>query len=389
LPLGITFWSNYYAKRFSNVIFAAVKIKAFPMFNVFRERKFRTPAKVIQLLSTVLLLSLVGLAGCGDGEEKAPDVSGVKIDLKTYRFDQDLAAIDTNNVGGALTQLHQKYPDFLNFYLDTLMGFGILGNYSNDNPALSQAFRPYLLHKDYRGLFDTVNKHYPDTKDIDEQLTKGFKYLKHYIPTTPEPKVVYMITWLGNWAAITYENILGIGLDMFLGPQYPYYKSRNIPDYMGNKLTKEYIPVAVFRAIYQDKAPFIMENRNLLDMMIQRGKELYFLAKVLPFVPEHVRLAYTPGQQEWCQQNEGQIYNFFVQQNLLYDNNWQKILRYVNDGPTSAGMAAESPGNTGSWLGLQIVKAYMSNYTEMSLEQLMKEQKDPQRFLQESRYKPK
>ncbi|WP_276134938.1 hypothetical protein [Polluticoccus soli] len=359
------------------------------MFKTSPQRKFGVRTKIIQLLSTALLLSLVGLTGCGGDEEKAPDVSDVKVDLKTYRFDKDLAAIDTNNVGGSLAQLQQKYPQFLNFYLDTLMGFGILGNYSNDNPAVSTVFRPYLLHKDYRGLFDTVAKHYPDTKEIDEQLTKGFKYLKHYLPSTKEPKVMYMITWLGNWAAITYEDMLGIGLDMFLGPQYPYYKSRNIPDYMTAKMTKEYIPVAVFRAIYQDKAPFKMEGANMLDMMIQRGKELYFLGKVLPFLPEHLRLAYTSEQLEWCKQNEGQVYNFFVQENLLYDNNWQKILRYVNDGPSSAGMAPESPGNTGSWIGLQIVKAYMAQHSDMTLEQLMKERKDAQRFLQESRYKPK
>jgi hypothetical protein len=52
-------------------------------------------------------------------------------------------------------------------------------------------------------------------------------------------------------------------------------------------------------------------------------------------------------------------------------------------------MAAESPGNVGSWLGLQIVKSYMNAHSDMTLEQLMAESKDAQRFLQESRYKPK
>lgn len=358
------------------------------MFKVFLQRKFQTWAKVIQQLSTLLLAAGVLFASC-KGVNNTPDVSGVQVNITTLRFDRDLAAIDTNNIGGGLEQLHAKYPDFLDFFLDTLMGFNIRGNYSNDNPVIKVGLKHYLSYKDYRGLFDTVARHYPDTKETDEQLTKGFKYLKYYIPSTREPRIIYMVTWLNNWAAITYENVIGIGLDMFLEPGYPYYQSRNIPEYMGNKLKKEYIPVAVFRSVYQDKAPFVMEGRNLLDMMIQRGKELYFLDKVLPFVPENVRLAYTPEQLEWCRNNETEVYNFFIQQNLLYDNNWQKILRYINDGPTSAGMPGESPGNVGSWLGWQIVKAYMKEHSDMGLEQLMKETKDPQRFLQESKYKPK
>ena len=238
-------------------------------------------------------------------------------------------------------------------------------------------------------MFDTVARHSPDTKDIDEQLTSGFQYLKHYIPSTKEPKIIYMVSWLNNWAAITYENIVGIGLDMFLGPEYPYYRSKGIPDFMNLQLKKEYIPVAVFRSIYQDKVPFMMDNRTLLDMMIQRGKELYFLDKVLPFVPEHVRYAYTPGQLEWCRNNETEVYNFFIQQKMLYDNNWQKILRYVSDGPTSAGMPGESPGNVGSWIGLRIVQAYMAENPKVTLEQLMAKNMDAQRFLLESKYKPK
>ena len=357
------------------------------MFMTYRGRKFLSIPKVIQLLSTVCLLCLV-LPGCTE-DEKAPDVSGIKVDLKTYRFDRDLAAIDTNNIAEGLQQLERKYPDFLNFFLDTLMGFNIQRNFTAENPVIKVGLHAYLSHKDYRGMFDTVARHYPDTKDIDEQLTSGFQYLKHYIPSTKEPKIIYMVSWLNNWAAITYENIVGIGLDMFLGPEYPYYRSKGIPDFMNLQLKKEYIPVAVFRSIYQDKVPFMMDNRTLLDMMIQRGKELYFLDKVLPFVPEHVRYAYTPGQLEWCRNNETEVYNFFIQQKMLYDNNWQKILRYVSDGPTSAGMPGESPGNVGSWIGLRIVQAYMAENPKVTLEQLMAKNMDAQRFLLESKYKPK
>src|SRR5690606_36160204 len=112
-------------------------------------------------LVIILLAGLITFTGCTGGNE--PDVSDIKVSLTSKRLDRDLAAIDTNQVAAGLQQLQDKYPGFLNFYLDTLMGFGVNGNFSDSNEAIALGVRSFLTHKDYRGLFDTVAKHYPDT----------------------------------------------------------------------------------------------------------------------------------------------------------------------------------------------------------------------------------
>jgi hypothetical protein len=66
----------------------------------------------------------------------------------------------------------------------------------------------------------------------------------------------------------------------------------------------------------------------------------------------------------------------------------QKILRYVNEGPNSAGLP-ESPGNVGTWLGWQIVKAYAAQNPKMTLEQIINDKQEAQQFLLLSKYKPK
>lgn len=336
----------------------------------------------------IAVLLLVTLNSCNNGGESKPDVSKVEVKLNSRRFDHDMAAIDTNHIGAGLQALSTKYPDFLNFYLDTLMGLGIQGNFSDSNPGIQKGMRTFLTYKDYRDLFDTINKHFPDTKELDEQLAGGFKYAKHYFPAFKEPKVIYITSLLNKYGAFTYGDILGIGLDMFLGASYPYYKSVGIPEYMAEKLEPENIPVAAFRAIYEDVMPFQPDNRTLLDMMIQRGKEMYYVSKVLPDLPEEQLLSYTKEQQEWCVKNEALIYNFFISKNFLYSTNWQEILRYVSDAPESTGLPG-SPGNVGTFTGLQIVKAYMKEHPQMTLQQLVQDKTDPQRFLQESKYKPK
>ncbi len=338
--------------------------------------------------SIIVLLAVTISLGCGG--DKAPNVSNIPVSIKSQRLDKDLYALDTNNLAAGLIKLEQKYPDFLGFYLDTVMGFGINRVYADTNMAIQKGLHTFLTHEDYRGVFDTVLAHYPDEEEINKELSKGFQYVKHYFPTYDEPEIIYLVSGLNNYGALTYgTNTLGIGLDMFLGADYPFYKSVGIPEYFSKQLNQDYIPVAVFRTVYRERRPFMVEGNNLLHMMIQSGKEMYFISKVLPFLDEHTRLAYTKEQLEWCEENEALVYDFFVREELFYEKNLQKVLRYVMDGPSATGMPSSSPGNIGSWLGLQIVKAYVEQHPNMSLIEVLDDETDAQSFLQQSKYKPK
>lgn len=348
-------------------------------------------ANVNWLLSRIfpLLLLAAGLAACGEAT-KGPDVSGIQVDLQTRRLDRDLAALDTAHLAQGLLQLKTKYPDFLDFYLDTVLGYQVRGNYSDTTSGIRDGLHTFLTHKDYRDLFDTVARHFPDTKGIDKDLAEGFRHLKYYHPAFRVPSVVYFVCGLTDLRATLpqRDGLVGIGLDMYLGEHYPHYASVGIPAYMTFQLRPEYAPVNVFRILYQNDHPFITEGRNLLDLMIQRGKEQYYLSRILPFVPDSTRLGFRQQQLKWCNDNEALIYNFFMKDQLLYETNWQKILRYVNEGPVAAGMPAESPGNVGTWLGWQIVQAYMKQHPDLKMDELFAVQ-DSQQILQEARYKPR
>jgi hypothetical protein len=340
--------------------------------------------KGVSFLALVAMTTL--LFACNSKDE--PKVDNIAVTIESRRLDQDLAKLDTNAVAQGLFQLKEKYPDFLDFYLDTLMGYGIKGQYYDTTYGIRVGMKPFLSHPDIRGLFDTVAKHFPETKDLDQELKKGFQYMKHYYPASSVPSIIYLITGLNQWSVLTVDTtIVGIGLDMYLGENYPFYAAVQIPDYVAKKCRPEFIPVNVFQAIHRDRHPFKTENKTLLDMMLQRGKEQYFLSKVIPFVNEETRFGFTRQQLEWCNEKEEDVYNFFVRDNLLYETNWQKILRYVNDGPSSVGMMPESPGNVGSWLGYRIIQSYVQKHPGMELEEVLQD-KDPQRVLQEAKYKP-
>ena len=344
------------------------------------------------LLIPVVLL----LAACGS-KEKAPDVSNIKVSLRTARFDKDLYAIDTNHIGAGLQQLSAKYPWFLNFYLDTILGYGVHGNYSDTVEGIRIGLHELLTHKDYVNLEDTIQHYYPDTKDAEAALTKGFQYMKYYFPNFNVPQVLFVNLILDRkLPAFTIDtSVLGVCLDMFLGPQFPPYVAVGVPAYLAPHLRQNYMPVAAFGVIYNNMHPFTPEDRTLLDMMIQRGKQQYFLPHILPDAPDSVLFGFTARQTEWCQKNEAVIYNFFIHQNLLYNKEPNSTMPFINDGPFAQGLEPVTdtikvtPGNIGSWLGYKIVSAYMAEHPKVTLPELLMQQTDPAKMLEEARYRPK
>jgi hypothetical protein len=109
---------------------------------------------------------------------------------------------------------------------------------------------------------------------------------------------------------------------------------------------------------------------------------------VLPDVDDSLKIAYTSVQIEWCEKNEADIWKYFIDNNLLYSTNKMDFYRkYFSEAPFTSGFPQDSPGRIGVWLGWQMVRTYMQNNTEISLEKLLS-QTDAQFILKHSKYKP-
>ncbi len=349
--------------------------------------------KVTLALATVCLLIT---QSCNNESEKVPDTSSINVELITTRFDKDLYALDTNKIGDGLKKLNNKYPDFLNYFLDTIMAYGIKGNYNDTVTGIKDGLRPFLVFKDFKELQNEIELKYPDTKKTDEQLINGFKLFKYYYPEITIPKIIYLNMGLSNWPSFPVDNTtLCIGLDMFLGDDFKHYRSIGVHEYMNAHLRQSYIPVSVFGAIYKGMHPLKMAEKNLLDLMIQKGKEQYFLHKLLPYLPDSTLFGYKQKQIDWCNSNEALVYNFFIQNQLIYSKEAQNIMPYITDGPFARGLEPVSvvekstPGSIGVWLGYKIVTAYMANNKTVTLKQLTDQQIAAEKFLEMAKYKPR
>ena len=81
------------------------------------------------------------------------------------------------------------------------------------------------------------------------------------------------------------------------------------------------------------------------------------------------------------------MWGFLIKNKLMYSTETEVISKFTAEGPFTTGFVKESPGRTGVWIGWQIVRKYMDDNPNISLQQLMNE-KDPQMILAKSKYKP-
>jgi hypothetical protein len=332
----------------------------------------------------LLFFTLLFLHACN--QKEAVDVSAIKVNLYPERYDQLLTAIDSNQVKTQLIALSKAHPYFTEVYTQSLTGWGTV---SDTSTMVFNALHHFLTYKDYVNLQKTVMQKYPDTKKQDAELTNLFQHIKYYFPKYTVPKLYYFNSGLNQFSAITYDTLVGVGLDMYLGKDFEFYPSIQLPEYQIAHCAPEYIAPNMANTVYRAIVPFVSDAQTLLGLMIQRGKELYFMDHVLPNTSDAIKIGFTEEQLKWCEKNQAMIWNLFVQQKFLYETNLQKTMPYVLDGPNSQGLPLECPGNVGSYIGWQIVKQYCKKNKINSLAEFCSTASDPQQILQGSAYRPR
>ena len=350
-------------------------------FKMYRQ-KYRHNIRLV--LIVCYFVSLFFLLGCQTNVQKNIDTSKVDIHFKTIHYHRDVYAMDTSDLEASVELLTEEHPLFSSVFFNELTGF----NANNNKDTFLASIRHFLTYKDYKNLYDTVQKKFPNTKKIDRQLENLFKHIKYYYPEENWGTVYYFISGLNQWSAVTVDTLLGIGLDMHLGKDFPFYPSVGLPLYQIEVCEPEYIAVNASKTIFENKFPLNPEGKTLLDLMLLKGLQMTFLEYTLPELSDEMLMGYSKQQLKWCQENERMIWSYFKKQNLLFSTQWQQIMRYVNEGPSSTGMPQESPGNIGTWMGWQIVRKYLDNHPSIKWNDLTLRKLNGQQFLSEAKYKP-
>ncbi|MCH8904250.1 MAG: hypothetical protein IIA45_10090 [Bacteroidetes bacterium] len=347
--------------------------------------KLLSPIK--QFLGILVILTL-SISGCKwFKKDTGVDLSEIELDLTIHRFEQELFNIDSLQAEADLAKIRAAYPNFFDLYTERILGIGNIADTPNNVAAILQGF---ITNSRIIALNDSCQMRFEDVTDLEDELELALKHFKYYFPDNYIPKVVTFISEYGP-AIVIADSILGIGIDRFLGVDFSIYRSLPfMHNYVIKTSTKEHIVPYCIKFLVEDLYPATEEMTSLLGHMAHNGKILYALDKLLPKTPDSLKIGYTQKQIEWCVENESNIWAYFISNDLLYETESNKIIRYVTNGPNTSGMPPESPGNIGSLTGWKIIRTFMRRSSEVSLMELM-EDDDPsgQRFLSISKYKPK
>ena len=326
-----------------------------------------------------LLLITFGIS-CGNNPLDI-DVSHVQITLEVNHFEKDLFQSQGTFSADAIQKLNTKYPSFFQDFTRNVINIGTM-----EHPSFPNRLSSFVLDPDINQIHKDAKNLYADFSPYETHLKNAFQYYKYYFPDKTIPKIITYISGF-NYAVITDDNYLGIGLDMFLGKDYPTYPQLGYPMYKINSMTKAPLVVGAVMGWIATEFELEETQANLLTEMIHQGKILYLLDALMPKTDNTLKINYSLAQLSWCENNEEQIWFFFIDNKLLYNKETKEILKYMGEAPFTQGFPEGSPGRVGHWLGWQIVKAYMKNNPTVTIPQLMQEN-DAQKILTQSKYKP-
>ncbi len=309
------------------------------------------------------------------------DVANIKVDLKVMRLDQDLFNIKTDISAKDVEKLQNKYGVFFSDFTESIINIG-----SDKTPTINYQLNAFKNDSYIKEIKTDVDKLYSDFSPYKMELENAFKHYKYYFPKKPVPEVITYISGF-NYAIVTDEKYLGIGLDMFLGNNYDAYSQLGLPKYKTSYMNKESLVAGAMLGWVSTEFELSEKNADLLTEMVHQGKIIYLMNALMPEAPNTVKISYSETQLEWCDNNEEQVWFYFIDNNLLYTKDPTEIIKYMGEAPFIQGFPDGSPGRIGHWLGWQIVKAYMEKNPTTSIEELMKKN-NAQELLNNSKYKP-
>ncbi|MEO6733257.1 MAG: hypothetical protein ABIN01_18685 [Ferruginibacter sp.] len=334
------------------------------------------------LIIAILFTSL--LSSCNN-HDKIPDVSNIKINVTTERFEKSLFDTTANNLFSYLLKLQSNDPSFTTNYFTAIL------NVDPAWPADTTADYINGFIKAYRPVYDSAERLFNDFTPYENEIKKGLQFVKYYFPEYKVPEKI--ITYIGpadGYGDILSENALIIGLHHHLGKSFSLYKSELVqhtyPEYISNRFEPDYIAVNCMKNIVNDLFPEKTDDEPLVNQMIEKGKRLYLLSKFLPEEDGYKLIGFTKKQLEDAYSHEAIIWDLFIKNSYLQVTDKNIIKNYVGESPKTPELGEGAPGNIGSFSGWQIVKKYMNKKPETTLRQLM--DMNEELIFQEAKYKP-
>lgn len=312
------------------------------------------------------------------------NVSSISIRLEIKRLEKDLFTLNPEQVIPAVPSLKKKYGGFLQLF-SLVINTGDINNESFGDLLLK-----FCSDKQNYEVYGLTSKKFEDIGYVEDGLRNAFRHYRYYFPDKKVPAVFTCITGFNN-SIITGDSLLGISLDRYLGADCPYYPRLSIYKYQTARMTPENIvPDCMYgwAASEWDFPAMKYPVDNVLSEIIHDGKLKYFEKCTLPETADDLIFGFTKDQMKFCQSNEGQMWQYLIENNLLFSSDQLTIRKLTGEAPFTSYFGKDSPGRAADWIGFRIIEAYMTRNSGEKLETMMKNT-DVQIILEKAKYSPR
>ncbi len=311
-----------------------------------------------------ILLAALILVSCDNTSKLEKEIEAIPVNVNVMRLDQEFGKATPADLPG----LKKKYSVFFPKQFHDSIWIG------NMNDTLQQQ------------LVKEVTEVFPDNETIEDQLVPLFQHLKYYFPEFKEPTTVGVTSDVDyQHKVIVADTLLVLALDTYLGADHEFYE--NIKKYISKNLKPSQIGPDVAQA-YAQQLVSGPKQRSFLAQMVYFGKQLYLKDVLLPTTSDAEKMGYTEAEMQWANDNEEDMWRYFIEKELLYSTDPKLGPRFILDAPFSKfylEIDNDSPGRIGQYLGWQMVRSYMENNT-VTVPQLLTKRADE--IFKDSKYKP-
>lgn len=231
-----------------------------------------------------------------------------------------------------------------------------------------------------------------DIKKLDTDLKKLYARVHQYFPDFKTPRTyLYSSALQAVTDPIFYkpeENFIFVDVTAFMGENNPRYKG--LEQYYQTSMNPQNIVPKISQILAESKVPFNRDHQKFLDQLAYQGKIMTLQDAFLPETPDYLKINYTQKQYEWAVANEVNIWNYLVEQNLLYSDDSRLVDRFIAPGPFSkfyTEIDNESTPQIGIFTGWQICKKYFQVNPDTPLQKFL--DTNAQEIFTQAKYKPK
>lgn len=297
------------------------------------------------------------------------------LNIESKFYSKALFSLDTANFNEELMRIKPDFPFFFEDISDFDMTASFLKDFATDTFSVK--------------INNLVEDKYKDFSSLENDVKSVLQRFSYYYSEINNPTIYYYISGIDYNTPPVYmkDNDILISIDFYLGNESKIYDYIGMPRYRSIRCQSSYITRDLAQFIYYDKVYRQRIQKDLLTEMIEVGKMYYFIEAMNPVIPDSVLMGYSDSQMQWAENHEADVWASIVGNDMLYSKGLEMYRAFFGDGPFTQAFSNESPARLGEYIGLQIIRSYMTN-NDVSLQELMAND-DIQQIFQASQYKPK